>query len=231
MSFILGVKHSAWMIVLAGAMVLRIGPAEAEDMTFRVVPINNPATCKSRCVEAIAADGEITNSTPDDFVSFLERTSQDPRVRSVVLLNSPGGKVVASMQLGVALRKVGALAIVGQADPVGGRRAGVVLTGGGCYSACVYALMGAKKRIIPRGSKVGIHRMFVYEWERDGDSDAMKEMRVYGSSDLRSQLSDYAATMGVSRDLITTAERINPDSIHILTPKEIEHWHLGSVKF
>ena len=43
------------------------------------------------------------------------------------------------------------------------------MTGGGCYSACVYALMGAEKRVIPHGSKVGIHRMFTYEWERDDD--------------------------------------------------------------
>jgi hypothetical protein len=135
------------------------------------------------------------------------------------------------MQLGEILRKVGALAIVAQAGLPARRGSGVTLTAGGCYSACVYALMGAKKRVIPHSSKVGIHRMFVYEWERDSDTDAMRQMRVYGSSDLRAQLSDYAAEMGVSRDLITTAERINPDTIHILTSKEIEHWHLGSVKF
>ena len=48
------------------------------------------------------------------------------------------------MQLGMALRRVGALAIVARAGPVAQRGSGVVLTGGGCYSACVYALMGAK---------------------------------------------------------------------------------------
>ena len=138
-------------------------------MTFRLVPIGNPAKCKSRCVDAIAADGEITNSTPDAFVAFLMRTFRDPRVRSVVLLNSPGGRVVASMQLGLALRKVGALAIVARAGPGARAVRSVVMTSGGCYSACVYALMGAKKRVIPHGSKVGIHRMFTYEWERDSD--------------------------------------------------------------
>ena len=39
----------------------------------------------------------------------------------------------------------------------------------------------------------------------------MKQLRVYGSSDLSAQLSNYAASMGVSRDLIATAERINPE--------------------
>jgi hypothetical protein len=227
MSVVASGKTIAGMAALVLAVLLRIGPAQAEDLTFRVVPIGD----SSKCVEAIVADGEITNSTPDEFVSFLMRNSQDPHVRSVVLLNSPGGRVVASMQLGQAMRKVGALAIVARAGPRVERGSGVMLTGGGCYSACVYALMGAKKRVIPHGSQVGIHRMFVYEWERDSDTDAMKEMRVYGSSDLKTQLSDYAASMGVSRDLIATAERINPDSIHILTSREIQRWHLGSVKF
>ena len=61
--------------------------------------------------------------------------------------------------------------------------------------------------------------------------ETMKRLRVYGSSDLSAQLSDYAASMGVSRDLIATAERINPDSIHILTPREIRRWRLASLKF
>jgi hypothetical protein len=205
--------------------------AQARDMTFRLVPIGDPAKCKSQCVDVIAADGEITNSTPNEFVAFLLRTFRDPRVRSVVLLNSPGGHVVASMQLGLALRKVGALAIVARAGSVGARGSGVVMTSGGCYSACVYALMGAEKRVIPHGSKVGIHRMFTYEWERDSNSETMKQLRVYGSSDLSVQLANYAASMGVSRDLIATAERINPDSIHILTPEEIRRWRLASLKF
>jgi hypothetical protein len=73
--------------------------------------------------------------------------------------------------------------------------------------------------------------MFTYEWERDSESETMKRLRVYGSSDLSTQLSDYAASMGVSRDLIATAEQINPDSIHILTPREIRRWRLAALKF
>lgn len=230
MSIVSIAKSLAWIAGIGLAFLVQIAAAQADDMTFRLVPIGDPAKCKSQCLDVIAADGQITNSTPDDFVAFLMKTFQDPRVRSVVLLNSPGGGVAASMQLGAALRKVGALAIVARAEAAGGRSSGVVLTAGGCYSACVYALMGAVKRVIPKGSKVGIHRMFTYEWERDDDS-TMQQRRVYGNSDLRAELSDYAALMGVSRDLIAAAERINPDSIHILTPQEIRRWRLASLKF
>jgi hypothetical protein len=222
---VVSLKSFAWIAGLVLFSLTQVAVARADDMSFRLVSVGNPAKCKSQCVDAIAADGEITNSTPEAFVAFIMRTFRDPKVRSVVLLNSPGGRVVASMQLGLALRKVGALAVVARA----GAGAGVVTTGG-CYSACVYALMGAVKRVVPQGSKVGIHRMFTYEWERDND-ETIKRMRVYGSSDLSAQLSDYAASMGVSRDLIATAEQINPDTIHILTPKEILRWRLASLKF
>ena len=219
------------MAGLCLVFLLQTAVARAEAMTFRLVPLTSPAKCKSRCVEAIAADGEITNSTPDAFVNFLTQTFRNPRARSVVLLNSPGGRVVASMELGLTLRKVGALAIVARAAYPRARGRSVALTTGECYSACVYALMGGAKRVVPHGSKVGIHRMFTYEWERDSDSATMKRMRVSGSSDLSVQLSNYAASMGVSRQLIATAERINPNSIHVLTPWEIRRWHLASLKF
>ena len=163
-------KNFAWMAGLALALLVQTAAAQAEDMTFRLVPIGDPAKCKSRCVDAIAADGEITNSTPDEFVAFLMRTFRDPRVRSVVLLNSPGGQCrrIDAARRGAAQ---GRSAGDRRACRTGGARgSGVVLTGGGCYSACVYALMGAEKRVIPHGSKVGIHRMFTYEWERDDDS-------------------------------------------------------------
>lgn len=218
------------MLGLVLAFLLLSSGTWAEAMTFRLVPLGIPAKCRSRCIDAIAANGEITNSTPDKFIAFLRRTSRNRRVRSVVLLNSPGGHVVASMQLGMVLRKVRALGIVARAKRRGrGRR--TVLTSGHCYSACVYALMGAAKRVVPHGSKVGIHRMFAYEWERDRRSDRLERLRVYGSQDLETRLANYAASMGVSRELITTAERISPDSIHILTRREIRRWRLASLKF
>lgn len=196
--------------------------ASAATMTFRTIPVGK--NCGAKCPQMIVADGEITNRTPDDFLAFVRRQSQNPDARGVILLNSQGGRVGASMQLGKLFRTAGAAVIVARATPQG-------MTAGRCYSACVYALMGAKKRVIPGPSKVGIHRMFAYEASGVAPDDNERYQRVYATPDLVARLSDYAGVMGVSRELVQTAERVTPDQLRIVTPQEIRRWKLGSDKF
>lgn len=191
-------------------------------MTFRALPVGD--RCGARCPQMIVAEGEITTRTPNDFVAFVRRQAQNPNARGVILLHSQGGRVGASMQLGKLFRGVGAAVIVGRASSAG-------VTGGHCFSACVYALMGAKKRVIPKVSRVGIHRMFAYEAPGAGPEDASGYQRVYATPDLVARLSEYAGIMGVSRELVHTAERVTPDRLRIITPKEMRRWKLGSDTF
>ena len=104
-------------------------------MTFRALPVGD--RCGARCPQMIVAEGEITTRTPNDFVAFVRRQAQNPNARGVILLHSQGGRVGASMQLGKLFRGVGAAVIVGRASSAG-------VTGGHCFSACVFALMGSK---------------------------------------------------------------------------------------
>ena len=115
-------------------------------MTFRLLPLEDAGRCGNQCAQAIVADGEITNSTPQEFLSFVSQNLQG-NVRAVVFLNSPGGRVVASMELGQLFRKLGVAAIVARAGQTYG---GTALAGGHCFSACVYALMGGRKRVTYR---------------------------------------------------------------------------------
>jgi hypothetical protein len=206
----------------AAATIFACVAAHANPMTFRTVPVGEG--CGSRCAQMIIAQGEITLRTPDDFVAFVRRQVRNPNARGVILLDSQGGRVGAAMQLGKLFRQAGAAVIVGRSGPDG-------ILPGGCYSACVYALVGAKKRVIPKVSRVGIHRMVAFE--RDGgDPDVMPHMRpVYATPDLVKRLSDYVGSMGVSRELINTAERVSHDRLRIITPQEIRRWKLGSEKF
>ena len=136
------------------AAILACGSAaSAAPMTFRTMPVGDK--CGARCPEMIIADGEITNRTPDEFIAFVRRQSVNPNARGVILLNSQGGAWAPRWNRAL-FRTAGAAVIVGRAGPQG-------VVAGRCYSACVYALMGAKKRVIPKVSKVGIHRMFAYE--------------------------------------------------------------------
>jgi hypothetical protein len=203
-------------------------PARADaPMTFRLLPLEDSSRCRTQCAQAIVADGEITNSTPQEFLSFVASNVQG-NVRSVVFLNSPGGRVVASMELGQLFRKLGVAAIVAQAGQTYG---GSVLAAGHCYSACVYALMGGRKRVIPPQSKVGVHRMFQYEAALDPSRGIATLYRTHDSGRMRAMLSRYSKQMGVNSGVIDSAERTSSDSIHMLSNGEIARWRLGQPKF
>ncbi len=205
--------------------------AIAQDMTFRTMSMAGFDSCQKNCPELIVAEGEIADSTPQAFLNFIKQNSGNKNLRSVVFLQSPGGKVAAAMKLGLVLRKTGAAAIVAHVLSQGEGGGDVKGFGSGrCFSACVYALIGAKKRVIPPESRVGIHRMFTLEAGRDPTGDSKGVRKQFDDGKVASALADYVAKMGVSRDLVDYAEQVAPDKIHIVTPAEIARWRLGSPK-
>ena len=224
-------KASIFKVLCAHALLALLAllqPAMAADMRFRLVPFGDPAKCGETCAQVIGAEGEIRNDTPRKFLEFVAANLEDPRVRSIVFLHSPGGGVDASMQLGRMFRKTGVLAVVARIAPAeAGQGPAVNLPGARCFSACVYALIGAKKRVVPPSSLVGIHRMFFYDDAEGAGPGEPGGKRTYGSPRFVARLADYASAMGVSRDLIYTAEKVDPDHIHIVTPRELRRWRLG----
>ena len=206
---------------LAAGLTSLAGAARAEsEMSFRTVQLGDHGY-------AISAHGQITNETPDRFVEFLNETPELRGRHPVVLLDSPGGRVLASMEFGKVLRQVGASAIV--AGVSGDGEGGVTLTNAQCFSACVYALMGASKRVIPSSSMIGIHRMFAYEADVDASGDETVHRR-YDDGRMRGYLQQYSSAMGVSPGLISAAEHIASDHLKILSRSEIRRYHLGATR-
>lgn len=201
-------------------------PTRAADMTFSLVDYGQK--CGAKCPQVIAADGEITAKTPQAFVDFLGRHIGSGRLHSIVLINSQGGRVVAAMEWGQAMRKLGVAAVVAKVVP-GENRKDLWVVPGRCYSACVYALMGAKKRVALPESRVGIHRMFMYEANMSPEARSERD-RVFAAEPLVARLSEYAQMMGVSTELVRKAETINPDKIHILSAAELKRWKLAGPK-
>lgn len=212
------------LLALAGAA------AAEEAMTFHLAAIGNPHKCGGACPKVIAAEGEIVDATPDAFFDFLGGHRDDGNVHAIVFLNSPGGKVVAAMELGKIFRRAGIAAVVARAEPHVDD--GLThFTGGRCFSACVYALMGAKKRVIPPQSKVGLHRMFAYDSGGDGAASASERRRRYDDGRMAGVLQRYSSTMGINPALVRNAEHGAPDALRILTPTQIAKWRLGSPNF
>src|SRR5579863_369174 len=156
-------KRSTAMLVLSALALISAtmlasadkAVAQGEPMSFRLAKLEG-RSCGARCPQVIVAEGVIEEDTPETFLSFLESAASTRGVLDVVAINSPGGRVVASMRLGAALRNLKAAVIVARFGDGGDLN---LPTAGSCMSACVYAMMGGVKRVVPPESRLGIHRM------------------------------------------------------------------------
>jgi hypothetical protein len=191
-------------------VLLASPPSGARAMDFHLESVSD-GHCRAHCPRVIVAAGQISNSTPNEFMDFLRQNVGDHDLRTIVMLDSRGGYVVASMELGRIFRRIGAATVVDNE----------------CLSACVYAFMGGVKRVAPRGAVLGIHRMFA-----DTSQGVMEPThRVYDDGSMAVMLMRYSARMGVSRGLIRYAERISSGTIHFVTPTEMARWGLASRNF
>ena len=188
---------------LAAALLLSgVTVASASAMSFQ------PTVVDGR--PGIVAIGQITMDTPAEFAAVPAAPG------TPVYLNSPGGNVGAAVSLGSLFRSRGITAVV----------AGVTADGmavpGGCYSACVYALVGASRRVVPGRSRVGIHRMQAATEDLTGPYERA-EHRAAAST-----LMGYTARMGVDPSMISSAERTPSASIHVLSPRELRRWGVAT---
>jgi hypothetical protein len=207
---------------LAGGLA---GAAQASSMTFRLESLGG--ACRGGCPVAIVAEGQITNSTPGEFLAFLRTNAGNRDLRTVVFLNSEGGYVVASMELGQIFRRIGAATVVARLSPSYG--GGGRFLSANCLSACVYAFMGGRKRVAPQGSALGIHRMFANQVVDSGFLGDGTVVRRYDNGSMAAQLMAYSARMGVSRELILAAE--HTPALRQVTSSEMSRWNLASRGF
>jgi hypothetical protein len=235
--------------LIAGAIgfvataVVAASPAAAR-MQFTAIPLGNPAQCGQRCPVVIQAEGRITREAAEDFVAFARNAANTGQVLNIVLVHSPGGSVLGSLMLGTAFRSIGTTVVVarvnrgggwfggqtvdartGQAIPVGS------LTNAVCNSACVYAVMGGKNRVVPNDSRMGIHRMQAEAFHGyDPVSGRVVRDRRTGSVEQVQALKRYAKRMGVDPRIIDVAESIPHEEIKVLSAAEVRSFRLGVPK-
>jgi len=215
------------LVALAGLTSICLAvPAHAGGgpMQFRVEPLQTGG-CGDRCPNVVVADGVIEPDTPQAFVDFAREAARSQNLKSVMLINSPGGNVVASMEFGERLRQLGMAAIVASYG-YDGVHAGP--TAGECVSACVYALMGAVKRIAPEQSHVALHRMSVSVSEMPTRGRVGGVSRRLADGRLVDIVAKYARQMGVSPEVVRQAERGDPDHVQLLSAGEMSRWRLAS---
>ena len=220
-------KRGALALVLALVGLAQIDLARAEPMRFRVARLDSPS-CAAKCPDVVVADGVIEPETPGAFLDFARMAALSPGLRGVILINSPGGNVVASMELGESFRRLGMAAIVAGYMSTGGRSGPVA---GDCVSACVYALMGATRRVAPPMSHVALHRMSVALSDTSMRGRPGAPARRFADPQLVAALARYAQRMGVNPALVFAAESLAPDHVRILSAGELGRWGMATSQF
>jgi hypothetical protein len=223
---IAGVAGKALLGVALACAIPQGASAGSQPMRFQVEPLQS-ANCGLHCPNIVVADGIIESDTPDVFVDFARQAARAPNLKAVMLINSPGGNVVASMEFGAKLRQLGMAAIVASYG-YDGARSGP--TAGECVSACVYALMGASRRVAPPQSRVALHRMSVPQSVTPVRGRVNTVSRRFADPRLVRILSRYARQMGVSPDVVMQAESLQPDHVRTLSSSEMRRWRLASPK-
>ena len=84
--------------LLAAVVLLALPASGARAMDFSLQTVSD-GSCRAHCPRVIVAEGQISNSTPHEFVQFLRDNVGDRDMRTVVLPNFQGGYVIASMEL------------------------------------------------------------------------------------------------------------------------------------
>jgi hypothetical protein len=219
---LLAARAFALSLALVG-LAPGLAHAGSQPMQFHVAQLRS-ADCGARCPNVVVADGVIEPDTPEVFADFARDAVHTPNMKSLMLINSPGGNVVGSMNFGQMLRQLHIAAVVASYGS-DGFRAGP--TPGECVSACVYALMGAVRRVVPEQSRVALHRMSVSESLMPTRGHIGTVSRRFADVQLVDKVAQYARQMGVSPDVVLQAEALDPDHIRSLSAREMQHWRLA----
>jgi len=213
------------------ALLLIVGMAGATGasaMDFKMVSIGDPAKCGAKCLKVMQATGQIELDTAEQFAKFLLSQHDADELKGVVFIQSPGGVVEGAYKLGFLFRELGLTVVVAQASDL--RRDGKAgrMVSAQCYSACVFAMMGGKKRIVPPQSKVGVHAIFSNRYELDPLHVDPPFKKVRAGEAVNEIARKYAKLMGVSPELINLSETVEPSSFLVLSQKQISRYHLAS---
>lgn len=199
---------------------------------------SNAKGCEPICAEWVMAEGQITPETPALFRKVLADMGQK---RLPIILRSPGGNILAAIEIGYLLRAKGVDTAVGTTTvdgcspsrkgctpkaPDGFYRGRVVTRESYCFSACPLILAGGVQRLANAASLVGVH-----QWSFELTEKDRKEAKAAGrklpdkKNDLgwngivEKMITDYLSTMKVSETLINEMRKAPFTSIHMLNMK------------
>lgn len=194
-------RLSPTFVTAAFAAALVALPAIAEPMTFDIAGEPSCEGCAT-----IFASGDIDIDTADRLAAEASRRGLGRG--TVLVLDSPGGRLLGGLRLGRAIRRFGFDTRIGRIDETGRPSDGI------CASACALAFLGGSRRDVSPGSRFGVHRFYFPEGSRSFDEDELGRLQ-----ELTGQLVNYASNMGVDARLVSMST--SKADLKVLTPEEL----------
>jgi hypothetical protein len=239
---------------LALFYLLASGPASAgkkssavdhwqDPMIFLIVRSNEKG-CEPNCPEWLMAEGMITQGSPLAFRKALDLMAgrQLP-----VVLRSPGGNLVAAVEIGYMVRRAGLSVTVGKTsykgcaladvkchlppEQYGVYRGRAISKGSFCLSACPLILAAGVKRLASPKAIVGVHQIRTYIPQDHAKKTAaavnlkklnLSKNRPAMNDFVRNILSSYLTTMGISLALLDDMEKASGENIYKLSSKRLK---------
>ena len=204
--------------------------SEPGSMRFEWVREGPADVCGAHCREWIAAVGPITADTAQDFEFFSQ--VRDLRGATLVL-DSGGGSVLASLELGRKVRHLGMTTTVGHITRLSGpgdEQRGRLSARGECASMCVFVLLGGVKRQVPAEARILVHQIWPGGKRYDAGAETYTAEEMARIQRDVGRIARYTVEMGGDIELFELAMRIPPwERLRALSQAELRRVGLQSL--
>ena len=174
----------------------------ASDLSIHVVPPSSYKIAMLNNHSDVFLEGEIDKQAAVRVKNVLTKLGDST---PNIYLDSPGGNLLAGMELGKVLRLASAHTNIGKL--VNGQ-----IKSGACMSSCSLAFLGGVYRFIASGSVFGVHRISTTLAPTSNDLDT--------GQILSAAISNYIRDMDVDPALFDRMVQAGKNEIYVLTPAE-----------
>ena len=216
-----GTARLALNAIFAVTFSMLLGPsahAGSYSGPMRFVPFEpcKSATYNLYCDHfAILAEGAISSNSARDLEASINAARRQIKFfpeKPAVYFDSAGGNLSGALALGRAIRQLGlntrlAPAYVNHKTLVEHVpfRNDVL-----CASACVFAFVGGRIRIVDENARLGVHQFFA---QRGAIGDSETQIVIV-------KLAAYLAEMGIDRRMLDLGSLVRPENLYFLTGAE-----------
>ena len=224
-------------------------PVELRNPMVFYLAQGEPNACGPGCDEWIVAEGEITHGTADRMRAFLKRHAGGKSPKRPIYFNSPGGLTAESLAMGRLMRQQNMTARVARTLPLdcanntaqdcaATKRSDRTLVArltadqGGCFSACVYAIVGARVREVAPEARLGIHASKTVFRNPPKNviisPETWARLKATSRQVNQQAIKRYLSEMAIPPALLDAAEKIPHESIHVLSREEIVQFKIDT---